>query len=134
MLDFPTWKKAWLWFLTAVCALAALPSLVAITGLGWPAFLPRPMVNLGLDLAGGSHILLEADTRQVAQQRLETMEESVRATMRLAEPRIQIGDISTRGGRLSFMLANLGFLVGFVKMFRGDQIVAYRSGSTESRK
>ena len=101
MLDFPTWKKAWLWLVTLACALAALPSLVALTGARWPAMLPEPMVNLGLDLAGGSHILLEADSRQVAQQRLETMDESVRAAMRLAEPRIQIGDISTSGGRLS---------------------------------
>lgn len=106
MLDFPTWKRIWLWAITLVCALAALPSLLALTGAPWPAGLPRPMVNLGLDLAGGSHILLEANPRQVAQQRLESMEESVRSTMRLAEPRIQIGDISTRGGQLSFMLAN----------------------------
>ncbi len=106
MLDFPVWKKAWLWFITAACALAALPSLIALTPLAWPSALPRPMVNLGLDLAGGSHILLEADARQVAQQRLETMEESVRSVMRLATPRIQIGDIATNGGQLSFMLAN----------------------------
>ncbi|MBL8657382.1 MAG: protein translocase subunit SecD [Altererythrobacter sp.] len=106
MLDFPAWKRAWLWFITAACALAALPSLVALTGARWPSVLPSPMVNLGLDLAGGSHILLEADSRQVGQQRLETMEESVRSVTRLASPRIQIGDISTRGGRLSFMLAN----------------------------
>ena len=106
MLDFPTWKKAWLWLVTLACALAALPSLVALAGARWPAMLPEPMVNLGLDLAGGSHILLEADSRQVATQRLDTMEESVRAAMRLATPRIQVGDISTSGGRLSFMLAN----------------------------
>ncbi len=106
MLDFPTWKRAWLWFITLACALAALPSLVSLTGAGWPSALPDPKVNLGLDLAGGSHILLEADSKQVAQQRLETMEESVRGAMRLASPRIQIGDISTRGGTLSFMLAN----------------------------
>ena len=106
MLDFPTWKRAWLWFITLACAIAALPSLLSIAGMPWPTFLPDPKVNLGLDLAGGSHILLEADSRQVGQQRLETMDESVRAAMRLASPRIQIGDISTRGGRLSFMLAN----------------------------
>ena len=106
MLDFSTWKRAWLWFITLACAIAALPSLLSITGAPWPAFLPDPRVNLGLDLAGGSHILLEADSRQVGQQRLDTMNESVRGAMRLASPRIQIGDISTRGGRLSFMLAN----------------------------
>ncbi len=104
MLDFPTWRKAWLWLVTALCCLAALPSLLSATSVRWPDALPDPMVNLGLDLAGGSHILLEADSSQVAAQRLENMEENVRNTMRRAEPRIRIGDVSTRGGRLSFVL------------------------------
>src|SRR5690606_18950646 len=85
-------------------ALAAVPSLVTLTGAQWPAALPRPMVNLGLDLAGGSHILLEANPRQVEQQRLETMEESVRAALRDAEPRIRVGDVSASRGRLSFVV------------------------------
>ncbi len=104
MLDFPRWKKIWLWGLTLIVMLAALPSLFSTANLTWPEALPNPTVNLGLDLAGGSHILLEADPSQVAAQRLENMEESVRAAMRLAEPRIRIGDVSTRDGRLSFML------------------------------
>ena len=104
MLDFPRWKQAWYWLLTLIAVAAALPSLFALAGARWPDFLPEPMVNLGLDLAGGSHILLEADTAQVARQRLETMEESVRARMRLADPVIRIGDISTKDGRLSFLV------------------------------
>ncbi|MEZ5679979.1 MAG: protein translocase subunit SecD [Erythrobacter sp.] len=104
MLDFPTWKKAWLWLITGLACLAALPSLLSMTNVSWPEALPDPMVNLGLDLAGGSHILLEADSRQVAAQRLDNMEENVRGLMRNAEPRIRIGDVSTRGGRLSFIL------------------------------
>ncbi len=104
MLDFPRWKKIWLWGFTLVVMLAALPSLFSTANLTWPEALPNPTVNLGLDLAGGSHILLEAEPSQVAAQRLENMEESVRAAMRLAEPRIRIGDVSTRDGKLSFML------------------------------
>ncbi|HEU4651578.1 MAG TPA: protein translocase subunit SecD, partial [Croceibacterium sp.] len=104
MLDFPLWKRIWLWAVTLVFALAAVPSLLTLAGVHLPASLPSPMVNLGLDLAGGSHIMLEADPRQVARQRLETMEESVRAVLRDAEPRIRIGDMSTAGGRLSFMV------------------------------
>ena len=104
MLDFPTWRKVWLWLVTALCVLAALPSLLSATSIRWPDVLPQPMVNLGLDLAGGSHILLEADAGQVAAQRLENLEESVRTAMRDASPQIRIGDVSTRGGRLSFML------------------------------
>ena len=106
MLDFPRWKQAWYWFVTAICLLAALPSLLSMTTLRWPDILPEPMVNLGLDLAGGSHILLEADPGQVTRQRLENMEESVRSRLRQAEPRIRIGDISSKDGRLSFMLEN----------------------------
>ncbi|MEW9853830.1 protein translocase subunit SecD [Novosphingobium sp. M1R2S20] len=104
MLDFPNWKKVWYWAITLVAVAAALPSLVSIAGLPWPSALPRPTINLGLDLAGGSHILLEADRGQVVQQRLESMEEQVRTRLRAAEPSIGIGDISSRDGRLSFML------------------------------
>jgi preprotein translocase subunit SecD len=104
MLEFPTWKKVWLWGITLACCLAALPSIFSIANVRWPDALPEPMVNLGLDLAGGSHILLEADATQVAEQRLENMEEAVRNVTRTAEPRIRIGDVSTRGGRLSFMV------------------------------
>lgn len=104
MLEFPTWKKVWLWGITLVACLAALPSIFAAAGVCWPDSLPDPEVNLGLDLAGGSHILLEANPDQVAAQRLENMEESVRSLMRGAEPRIRIGDLSTNDGRLSFML------------------------------
>ncbi|MCB2079651.1 MAG: protein translocase subunit SecD, partial [Novosphingobium sp.] len=104
MLDFPTWKKLWYWALCLVAVIAALPSLFSLANVPWPQSLPEPTVNLGLDLAGGSHILLEADPEQVVRQRLENMEESVRARLRLAEPRIRVGDISSRGGQLSFML------------------------------
>jgi preprotein translocase subunit SecD len=71
MLDFPRWKVLWLWALTIVGMLAAVPSLTATAGLNWPSALPEPKINLGLDLAGGSHILLEADPSQVRQQRIE---------------------------------------------------------------
>lgn len=104
MLEFPTWKKVWLWSLTLLAVFAALPSLLSSTSIRWPDALPSPMVNLGLDLAGGSHILLEADPQQVTAQRIENMEESVRTALRNASPRIRVGDFSAREGRLSFMV------------------------------
>ncbi len=106
MLDFPLWKKLSLWAVTLAASLLALPSLFNVAGLDWPASLPRPEVNLGLDLAGGSHLLLEAKAADVRAQRLENMEESVRQLMRGASPRIRIGDVSTADGKLSFMLEN----------------------------
>ena len=81
MLDFPRWKQAWIWFITLACAAAALPSIFAVSGLAWPAALPNPKVNLGLDLAGGSHLLLEADQDQVRQLRLQQMEENARSRL-----------------------------------------------------
>ena len=108
MLDFPLWKKLWLWGLTLAASLLALPSLFNVAGLDWPSALPDPQVNLGLDLAGGSHLLLEAKADDVRTQRLTNMEETVRQLMRNAKPRIRIGDVSTAGGELSFMLESAG--------------------------
>ena len=79
-----------------------------MTSAKWPEALPDPTVNLGLDLAGGSHILLEAEPSQVAAQRLENLEEAVRTALRQAEPRIRIGDVSTADGRLTFMVEDMG--------------------------
>jgi len=104
MLDFPTWRKVWYWGLALLAVAAALPTIFSLANVSWPRVLPDPMVNLGLDLAGGSHILLEADPAQVKAQRIENMEESVRASLKRAEPGISIGDISSKGGTLSFML------------------------------
>ncbi|KPP96260.1 protein translocase subunit SecD [Erythrobacter sp. HL-111] len=106
MLDFPLWKKLMLWGITLAAVIAALPSLVNSAGGDWPDQLPDPMVNLGLDLAGGSHLLLEAEAEEIRSQQLENMEETVRREMRNASPRIRIGDISTAGGELSFILSD----------------------------
>ncbi|WP_404481699.1 protein translocase subunit SecD [Novosphingobium sp. BL-52-GroH] len=102
MLEFPTWKKVWYWGLAFVLCALSLPTLLSLTNMRWPDSLPHPKINLGLDLAGGSRLLLEANRDQVVAQRLEGMEESVRTKLRGAEPRIAIGDVSSRGGRLSF--------------------------------
>ena len=53
MLEFPTWRKVWLWGITLVAVAASLPTIFNAANIRWPAQLPDPMVNLGLDLAGG---------------------------------------------------------------------------------
>jgi preprotein translocase subunit SecD len=67
--------------------------------------MPQYKISLGLDLAGGSHLLLEADAADAQKQRLQGMEDSVSTELR-RDPRIEVGDISTSGGRLSFMVRN----------------------------
>jgi preprotein translocase subunit SecD len=104
MLDFPRWK-VWsiVGVLAVLCALAIPSFLPEKMTDRWGSF-PHPRINLGLDLAGGSYLLLEADTGDLANSRLESMRDQIAAEMRRATPRIDIGDISTRGGQLSFML------------------------------
>jgi preprotein translocase subunit SecD len=107
MLDFPRWKVWGITLLMVLGVALAIPSLFPESQTAkWPGWVPSARINLGLDLAGGTHLLLEADTRQVAKLRLETMEEAIRYGMRRASPRIDIGDISTAGGRLTFMVRN----------------------------
>src|SRR3712207_2872175 len=105
MLNFPSWK---VWGITLLCVLGvlmAVPSLLpADASRQLPAWARNVHINLGLDLAGGSHLLLEADTGDVARQRLEAMEDTVRRDMR--SNGIGIGQVSTSGGQLSFVVRN----------------------------
>ncbi len=104
MLDFPRWKVASIIGLLAVLCALAIPSFFPeSTTSKWGA-IPHPRINLGLDLAGGSYLLLEADTADLANSRIEVMRDSVAGTMRNGTPRINIGDISSRNGQLSFLL------------------------------
>ncbi len=106
MLDFPRWK------VSAIIAFLGALMLLAV-----PSFIPESLtpglndrlsrINFGLDLAGGSYLLLEADTNEVAAARIEQMRDTVATEMRRGNPRIGIGDISTRGGKLSFLLRDV---------------------------
>ncbi len=119
MLDFPRWKIASIIGVLLIGILLAIPSLMpektaTSLGLGW-----APRINLGLDLAGGSHILLEADTADVSKTRLSAMEDTVRAAMRKATPApIAIGDISTANNALTFFVRDSGQLDAAVDLAR----------------
>lgn len=135
MLDFPRWK-VWLVILTTVIGvLAAIPSLVPERS--WPDWLPNPRINLGLDLSGGSHILLEAEAGDVLVQRLGQMEEQIRTEMRRQDPRIAIGDISTAGGRLTFFVRDVAQVDDAVERVRamttGVGVTGQRDWNVEVR-
>ncbi len=104
MLDFPRWKVVTIWTVLALlCALAIPTFLPESTTANWPF---HPRVNKGLDLAGGSYLMLEADTQDLANTRIEAMRDQIQGTMRNGTPRIDIGDISTRNNQITFMLRN----------------------------
>jgi preprotein translocase subunit SecD len=105
MLEFPRWKVWLVSVVVAIGVLLSIPSLISGTPLAnrWPSWLPQYRISLGLDLAGGSHLLYEADAADAQKQRLQSMEDSVATELR-RDPQIEVGDISTAGGRLSFMV------------------------------
>jgi len=102
MLETPLWKKISIWVFTLAIAAAAVPSLMATAG--FDAGEDAPHVNLGLDLAGGSHLLLEADPDDVSAQRLENIQEAVERALKEANPEIEFGDTSRAGGTFSLIL------------------------------
>lgn len=105
MLDFPRWKVLSIWAIVLLGILFSIPSLLPPQARQhWPSFLPHSTINLGLDLAGGSHLLLEADSQDLLKQRLQSMEDTVTTEMRRSDPPIQISDVSTSGGRISFLV------------------------------
>lgn len=118
MLDFPRWKVLWIILVLTVGVALAIPSLMSESAARSVGLGSMPRINLGLDLSGGSRLLLEAETSDIAKQRLEQMEEQVRTEMRRQEPRIDIGDISTSGGRLSFFVRNVAQLDSAVERIR----------------
>lgn len=107
MLDFPRWRIWMLNLVILVGVLIALPSVLPANIRAQIApYISVPTINLGLDLAGGSHILLEADMAQLEQTRLESLEDGIRGAMRRTEPRIAIDDVSRAGGQLAFTVTD----------------------------
>ncbi len=107
MLDFPRWKVLGIWAVVALGILFAIPSMLpASAHKYWPSWLPQSEINLGLDLAGGSHLLLEADAQDLMKQRMQRMEDTVATEMRRGNPAIAISDVSTSGGRVTFAVDN----------------------------
>ena len=47
-----------------------------------PSFIPSRTINLGLDLRGGSHLLLEVDVKAVINQDLQDLVDQIRGALR----------------------------------------------------
>ncbi len=106
MLQFSLWKKIVIWGVCALGLIIAIPNgfytkverhndaLDEIArGLpvndtrqanidGWPSFLPSALVNLGLDLRGGAHLLAEVKVDEVYGARLDSMWSGIRDALR----------------------------------------------------
>jgi preprotein translocase subunit SecD len=114
MLQLELWKRILIWGLVAAGLVLALPNLfysrveqsndaTAAIEAGidtpenqeiaaqWPSFLPSGLINLGLDLRGGAHLLAEVKVEDVYAQRMEALWPEVRDALR--DERATVGTI-----------------------------------------
>ncbi|WDI32082.1 protein translocase subunit SecD [Hyphococcus flavus] len=83
MLQFSKYQTAGVVLLMVLAALFAVPNLLSEeTRNNLPGFLPKGTINLGLDLQGGSHLLLGVDTEKVIDDRMRSMMGDIRREMR----------------------------------------------------
>lgn len=120
MLHIETWKKTLIWAVCALGVLFAMPNMfyerverfndaqkLGQTSDEWFDFLPSSLVNLGLDLRGGAHLLAEVQLEEVYAKRMEGMWPELRNALR--EERATIGTIRRReapAGELHVQISN----------------------------
>lgn len=102
MLQYDSWKRILVLLVIVMGAAYALPNVIGERQLG--QFLPGQAVNLGLDLQGGSHLLLQVDSETVQNERLESFGESLRLELR--DKRVRFKSLSVKDQTLSFALRN----------------------------
>lgn len=98
MLQFRTWQVVLIWGLIALAAVFAAPNLLtAARREALPNLLPKSHVNLGLDLQGGSYLLLGVDTKKVISDRLNNTRQEIQRALRPSggRPRIAIAEQPT---------------------------------------
>ena len=122
MLRFAAWKVAAIVAMTVLALLVIFPSMLSGDARGWlrahmPASLPLKTIVLGLDLQGGSHVLLEVDAPSVLRTQVENLRDDVRRILR--EERVPItGGLGLQARAVQFRLANkddAGKVVGKIR-------------------
>ncbi|HEY2662681.1 MAG TPA: protein translocase subunit SecD [Caulobacteraceae bacterium] len=83
MLPLPRWRVVLCVLATLFGVIFTLPNLLPQNVLdASPSWAPHQKINLGLDLQGGSYLLLEVDTNALLKERLTNLVEDVRTTLR----------------------------------------------------
>ena len=119
MLHIEGWKRVVIWATCALGLLFALPNgfygqvesyndaqEAGQEATGWPSILPSGLVNLGLDLRGGAHLLGEVKLAEVYTTRLEGFWPEVRNVLR--NERATIGAIRQQEGGAGELVVRIG--------------------------
>src|SRR5919204_3004158 len=95
MLYISRWKATAILLTALICCLFAVPNFFPESTVGrWPKWAQRHIV-LGLDLQGGSHLLLEVDANAVRKEKIQALLDDVRRVLR--EARIGYTGLVARG-------------------------------------
>src|SRR6266700_3313545 len=85
MLYFTRWRALGIILIALVVCLCAVPNFFPEAKVKtWPAWAQRRLV-LGLDLQGGSYLLLEVDSNYIKKEKLDQIRDDVRRTLREAK-------------------------------------------------
>jgi preprotein translocase subunit SecD len=96
MVGMATWKIWTILILVGLGVIFASPNLVpAERAAELPNWLPHRQINLGLDLQGGSYLLLEVDVNSVMRDRLNNLMDGVRQVSRTS--RVPISNLAIDG-------------------------------------
>ncbi|HEY0051860.1 MAG TPA: protein translocase subunit SecD [Caulobacteraceae bacterium] len=83
MIRISRWKVGLVLVVTLLSLLFAMPNLLSPEQrAALPSWLPKQPLSLGLDLQGGSYLLLEVDVPAMREKRITNLVEDVRVTMR----------------------------------------------------
>lgn len=139
MLQISLWKRIAIWLTCAVGLLLAMPNAfygpveghndavkeIALSGNTpeleaqralWPDFLPNGLVNLGLDLRGGAHLLAEVRVEDVYAARMDAMWPVVRDAVRGLTP---VNEVQSEVGTLRFRLSDATKMAEAMQIVRG---------------
>ncbi len=86
MVQFPQWQKILVLAVLVLGLIFVAPNFLdRDTAEGLPGWVPSQQINLGLDLQGGSYLLLEIDLDEVEREHLDNLVESLRIDLRRAK-------------------------------------------------
>jgi len=99
---YPRWK---IWFILTVLVVSVMASVPNITSVPswWPSSMSKPM-NLGLDLKGGIHLVIDVDVDAAVSTRVAEEVSTVRGELR--KNKIRYTALDSKAGRITVTLKN----------------------------
>ena len=108
MLYFSKFKSISILLICLLGIIFALPNLLSQNTLnGLPKIIPHKQINLGLDLRGGSHLLVEVQSSVRASERMDDLYDEIR--MELRRNKISLSDIAQSNNQIKITLSDDGF-------------------------